>query len=124
MGDKRFYPSDFPLGGNGSWDGCETDDCLGPFGGLSIDIPVVGDWNRDNTSKIGIYRQGTWYLDLNGNGNWDGGSLDQSAQTGKERRIATINSSGQCLKVIDTLQGRARDGSALLMNISFRNRRV
>jgi hypothetical protein len=76
MGDKRFYPSDFPLGGNGSWDGCETDDCLGPFGGLSIDIPVVGDWNRDNTSKIGIYRRGTWYLDLNGNGNWDGWETD------------------------------------------------
>jgi len=62
--------------GNGSWDGCGTDDCLGPFGGLSLDVPVVGDWNRDNKSKIGIYRQGAWFLDLNGNGNLDGCETD------------------------------------------------
>ena len=26
------------------------------------------------TSKIGVYRDGTWYLDYNGNGAWDAGT--------------------------------------------------
>jgi hypothetical protein len=29
--------------GNGAWDGCSTDSCLGPFG-IKGDIPVVGRW--------------------------------------------------------------------------------
>ena len=61
--------------GNGLWDGCEQVDpdvCLGPFGGQEMDIPVAGDWTGDGFAKIGVYRQGIWYLDLNGNGVWDG----------------------------------------------------
>ncbi len=64
------------LNGNGAWDGCSVDSCLGPFGGLSIDIPVVGDWNGNGLTKIGIYRQGMWYLDMNGNGGFDGCGVD------------------------------------------------
>jgi len=30
------------------------------------DVPVVGDWNGDGTSKIGLFRKGTWYLDIDG----------------------------------------------------------
>ena len=30
--------------------------------------PVSGDWNGDGKSKIGIYKSGIWYLDLNGDG--------------------------------------------------------
>jgi hypothetical protein len=35
--------------------------------------PIVGDWNRDGKSKIGVYKSttGDWYLDYNGNGVWD-----------------------------------------------------
>ncbi len=29
---------------------------------------VVGDWNGDGKTKIGIFRNGTWYLDADGNG--------------------------------------------------------
>jgi Cohesin domain len=36
------------------------------------DIPVVGDWNGDGRSKIGLFRQGfLWLLDYNGNGVFD-----------------------------------------------------
>jgi hypothetical protein len=35
------------------------------------DIPLVGDWNNTGTTKVGIYRNGTWYLDRNGNGSLD-----------------------------------------------------
>ncbi len=38
-------------------------------------IPVVGDWNGDGVSDIGVYIDGQWYLDLNGNGYWDEGDL-------------------------------------------------
>jgi hypothetical protein len=62
--------------GNGLWDDCTADSCLGPFGGVSVDIPVVGDWAGDGIVKIGIYRQGAWYLDNNGNATWDDCAID------------------------------------------------
>jgi hypothetical protein len=38
------------------------------------DIPVVGDWNGDGRTKVGIFRQGFyWILDTNGNGTFDAG---------------------------------------------------
>jgi hypothetical protein len=43
---------------------------------LRGDIPVAGDWNRTGTSKIGVFRNGQWFLDLNGNGAWDGCGTD------------------------------------------------
>ena len=57
--------------GNGTWDGCGTDICRGPFGG-SKDIPVAGDWTNTGTAKIGVFRMSTgmWYLD-SGNGIWN-----------------------------------------------------
>ena len=42
------------------------------------DIPVVGDWNGDGRSKVGLFRQGfLWILDTNGNGIFDSG-VDQA----------------------------------------------
>ena len=32
----------------------------------------LGDWNGDNKIEIGVYQDGVWYLDWNGNGVWDG----------------------------------------------------
>jgi hypothetical protein len=32
---------------------------------------VVGDWTGDGKTKVGIYRNGTWYLDLTGTGHFD-----------------------------------------------------
>ena len=43
-----------------------------PFG-LPGWTSVVGDWNGDGKTKIGIYKDGVWYLDYNGNGVWDTG---------------------------------------------------
>jgi hypothetical protein len=39
--------------------------------GLPDAIPVVGDFNGDGKDEIGIYYKGEWFLDLNGNGQWD-----------------------------------------------------
>jgi hypothetical protein len=63
--------------GNGHWDGCRTDKCLGPFGAQG-DLPVVGDWDGTGQVRIGVYRPSTreWFLDLNGNGKLDSCTVD------------------------------------------------
>jgi hypothetical protein len=38
-------------------------------------VPVTGDFNGDGTTEIGVFRDGQWFLDLNGNGMWDEGDL-------------------------------------------------
>ncbi len=39
------------------------------------DIPVVGDWNGDGRTKVGLFRQGFfWILDYNGNGVFEQGA--------------------------------------------------
>ncbi len=64
--------------GDGQWSGCgttaDTDRCY-TYGMLG-DIPVVGDWNGNGVSKIGVFRNGMWYLDYSGTyaatGTWAG----------------------------------------------------
>jgi hypothetical protein len=53
------------------WDGNASGDATFGFG-IAGDIPVIGDWNGSGTSKIGIVRNGAWFLDVNGNRLWDG----------------------------------------------------
>ncbi len=65
---------DYP--GTGVWVGCgttaTTDRCYEGTFGAAGDIPVVGDWNGDGRTKIGIFRNGNWYLDYPGTGVWVG----------------------------------------------------
>ena len=64
------------MNGNWQWDG-EGTDVRGVFGvGIPNAIPVVGDWNGDGKTKIGIYADGIWYLDMNSNWQWDGEGTD------------------------------------------------
>jgi hypothetical protein len=67
----------FDLDGNGNVDQCNIDQCIENFGQAG-DLPIVGDWNGTGSEKIGFYRPttGQWYLDLNGNGKWDGSPTD------------------------------------------------
>jgi hypothetical protein len=39
--------------------------------GQEGDRPVVGDWTGDGISKLGVYRNGTFYLDTNNNHHLD-----------------------------------------------------
>jgi len=59
------------------WNGCRKDRCITSFG-TAADRPVSGDWDGTGTSKIGVFRPSTgeWFLDLNGNGQWDGCGVD------------------------------------------------
>jgi bacillopeptidase F len=65
---------------NDGWTLCQadggTDLCLLARFGAPDDVPVTGDWDGNGTFDIGVYRKGTWYLDANGNGGWDGPIVD------------------------------------------------
>jgi hypothetical protein len=65
--------------GNGIWEGPSTDRSFNTFG-IAGDLPVAGDWNHDGTTEVGVFRPSThtFYLDYNGNGVWDGPSIDSS----------------------------------------------
>jgi hypothetical protein len=65
------------LSGEGKWDRCRKDQCLGRFG-LEGDLPVVGDWDGSGNIRIGVFRPSTgmWYLDMNGNGKLDDCTVD------------------------------------------------
>jgi len=68
------------LNGNGRFDNCTVDRCLGPFG-KGTDYPVAADWTGDDTTKIGTFdpASGIWQLDSNGNGIFDGCTIDRCA---------------------------------------------
>jgi hypothetical protein len=69
----------FDTDGDGRVDNCEVDLCIEGLGNSSADLPVVGDWNNSGVEKIGFFRSttGQWFLDLNGNGIWDGSGTDK-----------------------------------------------
>ncbi len=37
--------------------------------------PVAGDFNGDGVTDLGVFKNGQWFIDLNGNGVWDEGDL-------------------------------------------------
>jgi Divergent InlB B-repeat domain len=65
--------------GNGIWEGCNIDLCLGPNFGSNGDLPVAGNWTGTGLANIGFLRPATgdWFIDLNGNGRWDGCKIDR-----------------------------------------------
>ena len=77
--------------GNGIWDGCTVDLCLGPFGGNG-DLPVVGDWTGAGMVNIGVFRPATaeWLLDVNGNGQLDGCNVDRCLRSSGSRPSASL----------------------------------
>jgi hypothetical protein len=48
--------------------------------GFSPDTAIAGDWNGDGVSKIGVYRNGLWILDTDGDGQFT--KRDQSIEFG------------------------------------------
>jgi hypothetical protein len=89
-----FRPSDgmfyLDANGNGIWDGCGIDRCL-PFG-MAGDIPLLGDWDGSGTIKVGTFRpsDGMFYLDANGDGNWEGCAIDRCFQIGIDGDIPLV----------------------------------
>jgi hypothetical protein len=67
----------FDVNGNSALDGCDVDECT-TFRTVG-ELPVVGDWDGTGTQEIGVFlpRKGSWHLDRNGNGKWDGCEKDR-----------------------------------------------
>ena len=78
--------------GNGVWDGPTVDKAIFWSTGQSTDVPVMGDWNGDGRTKIGIYNNGTWILDYNGNGIWEGPGVDKTIywSTGQSGEVPVV----------------------------------
>ena len=68
--------------GNNVWDGTTTDGLKYWSLGEAGETPVYGDWNGDGRTKVGVYFEGTWMLDYNGNGVWDGPNVDKLVYLG------------------------------------------
>ena len=43
--------------------------------GTENDVAVAGDFNGDGVTNVGLFREGTWYLDTDGNGRWSAGDV-------------------------------------------------
>ena len=69
----RWY---LDLNGNGVYNGAPTDALYNFGGGVAGSVPVTGDWSGNGSTKIGIFANGKWLLDLNGNGAWNGSTTD------------------------------------------------
>lgn len=63
-------------------------DTSSTFYGISTDIPIVGDWTGTGVRRIGIFRNGTWILDTNGDGILDAG--DQTVSFGQAGDIPVV----------------------------------
>jgi hypothetical protein len=72
MGGWILGTADGYTRGYASWNGPLIDVADAHFG-TATDLPVVGDWDGDGRSQLGVFRQGRWYLDANGNREWDAG---------------------------------------------------
>jgi len=57
------------------------------FGGKD-DLAVVGDWNGDGIHTIGVFRNGAWYLDVDGDGQWS--TPDLLVEFGKEGDLPVV----------------------------------
>ncbi len=56
--------------------------------GTESDVPVIGDWNGDGVYTVGIFRNGTWFLDMDGDGRWSTG--DVVVEFGQEGDIPVV----------------------------------
>ena len=56
--------------------------------GASGDIPVSGDWDGSGAKRLGIFRKGTWILDINGNGVID--APDKTVQFGQAGDLPVV----------------------------------
>ena len=84
------------LNNNGVWDGPSGGDLFIGIGGQAGDIPVVGDWNGNGKTKVGVYRHGFFILDTNGNGVFDSGDqvIGIGGYPGEQPVVGDWNGSG------------------------------
>jgi DMSO/TMAO reductase YedYZ molybdopterin-dependent catalytic subunit len=82
--------------GNYAWDGTGSGNDIVAGFGMTGDKPVVGNWNTATTGdKIGVFRDGTWLIDYNGDYAWDASDITSSlGQAGDTPVVGDWNGSG------------------------------
>jgi PKD repeat protein len=68
--------------GNYQWDGTGSGKDVMTTLGQSGDVAIAGNWNGTGAGKPGVFRNGFWILDYNGNFQWDGTPHDITAGFG------------------------------------------
>ncbi len=56
--------------------------------GAESDRPVTGDFNGDGVATIGVFREGTWFLDVNGDGRYN--AEDQQIEFGHPGDVPVV----------------------------------
>jgi hypothetical protein len=77
--------------------------------GLSTDLPIVGDWDGTGWRRMGVFRNGTWFLDMNGDGVIDSG--DKTVVFGQAGDIPVV---GDWLGTGHIALGLFRQGTFIL----------
>lgn len=57
--------------------------------GTAGNYPVVGDWDGDGIQTIGVFQDGEWRLDEDGNGRWDD-EVDSRIQYGQKGDVPVV----------------------------------
>jgi hypothetical protein len=76
--------------GNYQWDGTGTGNDVVATLGQTGDVAVAGNWNIASTDKLGVFRNGFWILDYNGNSVWDGSTTDKVVGFGTTGDIPVV----------------------------------
>jgi serine-aspartate repeat-containing protein C/D/E len=56
--------------------------------GNGQDVPIAGDWNGDGIRSIGVFREGKWHFDMDGDGQWSAG--DKTAEFGEKGDLPVV----------------------------------
>lgn len=56
--------------------------------GVTNSLPITGDFNGDGSTEVGVFSDGHWFIDLNGNGRWD--SQDLWAKLGHDGDMPVV----------------------------------
>jgi hypothetical protein len=54
------------MDGDNAWSSADIEFLYGTAG----DKPVVGDWTGNDEERIGVFRNGQWWLDIDGDHQW------------------------------------------------------
>ncbi len=94
--------------------------------GEQPDTPVTGDWNGDGIDQIGVFRNGKWLMDVDGDGRWT--DADKRADFGRPGDVPIVGDfDGDDIDeigvvrgdqwIIDTDGDRKISGNDLIINV-------
>lgn len=88
LGVKRSTGFYLDSNHSATWNGPALD-TLNIFGNPG-DKPLVGDWNGDGYSDVGVWQNGSFSLDADGNGIWNGPAIDKKFAFGNPGDIPLV----------------------------------